>query len=295
MRRILAISLVMLCVACLWGCRKQSRSHTKTETPLAVRVEPVRIATVTRTIQLLATLQGENQAMVFSKITGRVTSIVKPEGASVTAGEPIAYVINDAPGMDYQPGPVLSPITGTVGRVYVEPGQTVSPSTPLAAVSSFSGRIKARALVSEADLPYIRRGAKAELSFSAIPDTTFTGTVASVPPMLDPLTRSAAIEISVANSGRRLIPGMAAAVRILAEERPKVTAIPSAAFFADGSNRVAVVEGTTVRFRTVQTGLWGDELVEVTNGLQAGERVVTLGKEHIRDGQNVNPVETEGQ
>lgn len=295
MRRLPATTLLLLCIISVWGCRPQGRSRASAEAPLAVRVEPVRITTVRRTVQLLATLQGENQAMVFSKIAGRVTAIAKPEGSAVTAGEPIAYVLNDIPGMDYQPGPVPSPITGTVGRIYVEPGQTVSPSTPLAAVASFSSRIKARALVSEADLTHIRRGARVELSFSAIPDTTFTGTVSSVPPMLDPLTRSAAVEISVANTGRRLIPGMAAAVKVLTEERRDVPAIPSAALLTDGSNKVVVVEGTTARFRAIQTGLWGDELVEVTGGLQPGERVVTLGKEHIRDGQAVNPVEAEEQ
>ncbi|MEO0073473.1 MAG: efflux RND transporter periplasmic adaptor subunit [candidate division WOR-3 bacterium] len=295
MRRIPAMTLLILSLISIWGCRGQKHGGTRAEAPLAVRVEPVRTANVVRTVHLLATLQGENQTMVFSKIAGRVTAIVKPEGTTVAAGEPIAYVLNDIPGMDYQPGPVLSPITGTVGRVYVEPGQSVSPSTPLAVVASFSSRIKARALVSEADLPYIRRGARVELEFSAIPDTVFSGTVTSVPPMLDPLTRSAAIEIAVANPGRRLVPGMSAGVRVLAEERQNAIAVPLTALFTDGTYRVTVVEGNIARFRTVQIGLLGDELVEITSGLQPGERVVTLGKEHIRDGQAVNPVETQNR
>jgi len=279
--------LTLLLVVVLVGCKGMKQGRAEGQSATAVRVELVRRATVTRTIQLLGTLQGERQVMVFSKVAGRVTEIVRPEGAAVAAGEAIGYVVNDVPGMDYQPGPVLTPISGIVGKVYVEVGQTVTPALPFAAVASFSERIKLKAAVSDADLPYIRRGAKATVSFSAVPDTTFIGTVSQVAPMLDPQSRSATVEITIANLRGRLIPGMAGMARITAEEKPNVLAIPLAALFTTDASRIVVVENNTAHFRTVTLGLRGDELVEVTGGLQEGERVATVGKERVKEGQAV--------
>jgi multidrug efflux pump subunit AcrA (membrane-fusion protein) len=287
----IAFTLTTIAAAGLVGCRGPGPARTDERIATAVRVETVSRTTVTRTIQLLGTLQGESQVMVTSRVTGRVTEITKPEGSAVSTGEAIAWVVNDVPGMDYQPGPVLSPISGTVGRVYVEVGQTVSPATPFAAVASFSGRLRARASVSDADLPFVRRGAPATLSLSALTDTSFSGTVTRVSPMLDPMSRAATVELSVPNPGRRLVPGMAASVRLEAERRDGVTAVPLAALVSDGGDRVVVVEGTTARFRTVRAGLRGDDMVEVIEGLAPGDKVATVGKERVRDGETVNPVE----
>ncbi len=273
------------------ACSGRSRAKTQAPPP-AVAVVPVEQGTVSRSIQLLGVLQGEEQVTVYSKITGRVTAITKPEGSTVQADEPIGYVVNDIPGMDYKPGPVRSPIAGTVGKVYVEVGQTVAPTVPFAAVARFSNRVKMKALVSEADLPYVRLNARAQVSFSAVPDTTFTGIVTRVAPMLDPLARSATVEITIANPGRRLVPGMAGIARLTVEEKKDAVRIPAAALFVARTDQVVVVADSIARFRPVRLGLQGDEWIAVIEGLTPGELVATTGKEGLKDGQKVNPVLT---
>ncbi|MEO0079348.1 MAG: efflux RND transporter periplasmic adaptor subunit [candidate division WOR-3 bacterium] len=293
MKRISKLLLVTVGLLSMMGCRMANRSRAQGKPVPAVRVALVQRTTVVRTVQLLGTLQGEQQVMVFPKFAGRVTEITRPEGSSVTAGEPIGYLVNDIPGMDYKPGPVLSPITGTVGKIYVEVGQTVNPATPFAAVASFASRLRFKAAVSDADLPFVRRGAKAELFFSSFPDTTFSGTVSQVSPMLDPMSRSATVEITVANPQGRLVPGMAGSARLVAEEKRDVLAIPLAALWTTDDSRVVVVANGTARFQPVTLGLRGDELVEVTSGLTLGEKVATIGKERIKDGEPVTVVEEE--
>lgn len=282
----ISVLTLILPLACRMQHSKQQARPVQT-----VAVITVQKATVRRTVQLLGTLEGEQQAMATSKVTGRVTQIVKREGSEVKEGEPIAYVINDIPGMDYKPGPVLAPISGTVGKVYVDVGQTVSPAAPVAVISNFSSMVKATALASDADMPFIKVGAPARIAVSALPDTTFVGKVSQVSPMVDPMSRSATAEISIPNPGRRLVPGMTVSVTLLAEERKDVVALPIAALFSDGSNRVVVVEEKTARYRSIVTGLVGDDMVEVTSGLNPGEKVATTGKERVREGETVNPVE----
>ncbi len=282
---------MIVIVTIFYGCA--DRKTEKTALPPAVQVAPCEIRTVSRSIQLLGILQGEQQVIVTSKITGRVTEIVKPEGSFVDVDEPIAYVVNDIPGVDYKPGPVRSPIAGIVGKIYVELGQLVSPTMPFAAIARFSERIKMKSAVSDADLPYIRRGAKATIHFSTFPETSFLGTVTQVSPMLDPQSRSATVEITIPNTRGKLVPGMAGMVRITVEEKPNVLSIPNSAIFTTDENKVVVVENGIARFRQITIGLRGDEWVEVTSGLQAGELVATLGKELTKDGENVTVVETE--
>ncbi len=283
------ITLILLIL--ITDCTGRRGEKTQAPPP-AVVVARVESGTVSRSIQLLGILQGEEQVTVYPKITGRVTAITRPEGSTVAVDEPIGYVVNDIPGMDYKPGPVRSPIAGTVGKVYVEVGQTVAPGVPFAAVARFSSRIKMKALVSEVDLPYIKPNARAQISFSAVPDTIFTGTVTKVAPMLDPLSRSATVEITIVNPRGRLVPGMAGMARLTVEEKKDVIRIPVAALFVARNDQVVVIEDRTARFRPVRLGLQGDEWIEVIEGLQPGEMVATTGKEGLKEGQQVNPVLT---
>ncbi|MEO0025913.1 MAG: efflux RND transporter periplasmic adaptor subunit [candidate division WOR-3 bacterium] len=280
---------IMLLILLTTGCGNNRRKQT--ELPVGVSVITVEPRTVTRSIQLLGILQGEQQVIVTSKITGRVTEIVKPEGSPVAQDEPIGYVLNDIPGMDYKPGPVRSPISGVVGKLYVEPGQMVTPAMPFAAIARYGQRLKMKAFVSDADLPYVRRGARARINFSTIPDTSFEGTVTQVTPILDPQSRSATVEITIPNPRGRLIPGMAGMARLVVEEKTGVPAVPASALFTTDETKVVVIENGVARFRTVQVGLRGDEWVEVASGLNPGEKVATVGKERVQEGQRVTVVE----
>jgi membrane fusion protein (multidrug efflux system) len=280
-------------VASLTGCGNMNKNNAAaTKKPaVSVAVTAVGRNTVTRSIQLLGTLEGEQQAYAMPKFAGRVTEILKPDGSRVAAGDPIVTIVNDVPGMDYRPGPVVAPISGVIGKVYVQIGQAVSPATMVAVVSSYASRIKVKAAVSDADLPYVRTGARAQVMVAAIPDSVFGGTVSQVTPMLDPMTRSATVEVLVPNSSRLLVPGMSASLRLTAEEKKDVVAVPNSALFTDGQSRVVVVADGVGHFRDVRTGLIGDALSEVVAGLEPGERIATTGKENVKDGEAVSPVE----
>lgn len=291
---VVAATMVLTIVAAA-GCRSRSGKKQKEATVPAVTVVKATQGTVTRSIQLLGVLQGEEQVLVYSKITGRVTEITKPEGSVVGPDEPIGYVVNDIPGMDYKPGPVRSPIGGVVGKVYVEVGQTVAPTMPFAAVARFSDRIKMKALVSEVDLPFVKPGLKALVSFSSAGDSAVSGVVTEVSPMLDPMSRSATVEISIPNYRRRLVPGMAGMARLVVEEKKDVVMVPLGALFATGEERVVVVRDGIAHLQPVRFGLRGDEWVEVIEGLEPGAQVATTGKEGVKEGQKVNPVEAGGQ
>jgi multidrug efflux pump subunit AcrA (membrane-fusion protein) len=293
-RTIITSSIVLALFA---GCGPMGKSKGKAEEKqaMAVAVVTADTGTVVRSTNLVGTLVGEQQVTVMPKVAGRVTSIARPEGSFVKAGDPILYIVNDIPGMDYKPGPVLSPIDGVVGKVNVEVGQNASPGTSVATVSSYAERIRVRASVSDADLPYVKVGATADISISAIPDQVFSGRVTQISPMVDATSRSATVEVMLPNALHRLVPGMTASVQLVVERREHVVAVPLSALFATDKTRAVIIDGTVARFRTIQAGLLGDELVEIVSGIQPGEKVATVGKERVQDGETVRPVEAGAQ
>ncbi|HTW90856.1 MAG TPA: efflux RND transporter periplasmic adaptor subunit [bacterium] len=289
LRTIITGSIVLALFA---GCGPMGKGRGKTEKEAAtVAVETVAKDSVIRTTDLIGALQGSEQVSVSPKLAGRVTQIAKPEGSSVKTGDPIIYVVNDIPGMDYKPGPVLSPIDGVVGKVSVDVGQNVSPATSVATVASYSNQVKVLAPVSDCDLPFVKLGSTASVQISALPDQTFSGRVTKVTPIVDATSRAATVEITVPNSEHRLVPGMTAGVRLVLERRENVVVLPLAALFSTDQTKIIVVDGTTAHFRHIATGLVGDDKVEVVSGVNVGEKVATTGKERVEDGQTVKPIE----
>jgi multidrug efflux pump subunit AcrA (membrane-fusion protein) len=292
-RTIIAGSMAL---ALLAGCGAHGgKGKAEERQAVAVAVVAADTGTVIRSTNLVGTLIGEQQVTVSPKVAGRVTEITRAEGSFVKAGDPIIYIVNDIPGMDYKPGPVLSPIDGVVGKVNVEVGQTAAPGMPVATVASYSNRIRVRAAVSDADLPYVKVGASADVSISALPDQVFSGRVTQVSPIVDPTSRSATVEVTLPNRQHRLVPGMTASVQLVVERREHVVTIPLGALFATDKTRVVTIDGTTARFRPIQVGLIGDEKAEVVSGINPGDKVATTGKERVQDGEAVRPIETKSE
>ena len=291
-RTIIAGSIALALFA---GCGKTGKGKTEEKQAVAVAVVTADTGTVFRSTNLVGTLVGEQQVTVMPKVAGRVTEIARAEGSYVKAGDPILYIVNDIPGMDYKPGPVLSPISGVVGKVNVEVGQSAAPGMPVATVASYSDRIRVRAAVSDADLAYVKTGSTADVSVTAIPDQVFSGHVTQISPMVDPASRSATVEVMLSNSQHRLVPGMTASVRLVVERREHVVAVPLSALFSTDKTRAIIIDGTTARNRPIQTGLVGDNTVEIVSGIQPGDKDATVGKERVQDGETVRPVEAGAQ
>jgi HlyD family secretion protein len=91
------------------------------------------------------------------------------------------------------------------------------------------------------------------------------------------------------------VPGMTASVKLVVERRERVVAVPLSALFSTDKTRAVIIDGTTARSRPIQTGLVGDELVEIVSGIQPGDKVATVGKERVQDGETVRPVEAGAQ
>jgi len=274
--------LLFLIFLSILNCRP--KKALKEKELITVGVQVVKRGEIKKTIKLFGRIGSGEEAVVVSKIPGKVWKIVKKEGAPVKENDTIMYILNDTPGMEYQPGPVVSPINGKVGKVYVDIAQPVNIGTPLAMV--FSDRsFKIKAKVSEKDLSFLKKGMAAYLIYD---NKRYEGYLANFTPMIDPLTRSAEAEISL-KEGEDLRVGTFCDVYLIVDERKNTVAVsPQAFFFDDYSFLFVVGEDSVVEKRKVTIGLIGDEKIEILTGVKEGEKVVTIGKELVKEGAKVN-------
>jgi membrane fusion protein (multidrug efflux system) len=182
---------------------------------------------------------------------------------------------------------ITSPVNGFVAKRNVDPGAFVSQNAPVADVVDIT-RVRLVANVVEKDLKELETGNNTQVQVDAFPGEKFSGRIARVSPVLDPATRTAPIEIEIANPDFRLKPGMYARVGITTQTKKDALVLPSSAVVDLGGRRgVFQLQNDTAVFRTVQVGSEQGLLVEILGGLVEGDEVVSTGAGALRDGDRV--------
>ncbi|HSO21868.1 MAG TPA: efflux RND transporter periplasmic adaptor subunit [Chondromyces sp.] len=131
--------------------------------------------------------------------------------------------------------------------------------------------------VYENQLPWIREGSRATVTFTYFPGETFTGRVRFVQPELSAKTRTVQLTLEVPNPGGRLRVGMYATVVFEPVMVQDAVTVPSQAVLRTGERNVVVVALGEGRFapREVVLGPEGEGFVQVTEGLTPGDIIVT--------------------
>jgi Cu(I)/Ag(I) efflux system membrane fusion protein len=184
--------------------------------------------------------------------------------------------------------PLLAPISGTVVEKKVYAGQYVQEGEKLFEIADFSTMwFLFRAY--EQDLPWIRVGQKVDVSTPSLPGKAVTGAIKFIDPNLDEATRATKVRVELENplvDGRRLFAHRVYADGVVHLEAPEVLAVPRSAVIQTGPEAVAFVDegGGGYARRVLKLGRRGDALIEVFDGLSAGDKVVVNGNLLI-DGQ----------
>ena len=183
---------------------------------------------------------------------------------------------------------IVSPVNGFIARRAADAGAFVSQNAPIVDVVDI-GRVRLVANIVEKDLTQIQAGDDTRVEVDAYPGEMFVGRIARVSPVLDPSTRTAPVEIEIPNPGFRLKPGMYARVTVTTDQRKDALVVPTNAVVDIGGRRGVFVasETDTVQFRPVTVGIEENERIEILDGVEEGERVVTTGAAALRDADRV--------
>ncbi len=184
-----------------------------------------------------------------------------------------------------------APIAGVVAAILVPAGQPVDGNgTPVIEIAD-TRELDLRAPVPVSQIGAVAVGQRAELSVDGV--GTVPGAVEAIAPLVDTATNTVIVRVRVSNAQGRLRGGMfARGVLVLAAHQG--LAVPKGALLpGDGgaASAVAIVTADgTVAHRDAQLGPEVDGAVEVTSGLQAGDRVIVAGGYTLPDGVKVEIV-----
>jgi len=166
-----------------------------------------------------------------------------------------------------------SAFSGHVLEKLVIEGQRIRAGEDLFRVADLSS-VWIEPAIFERDLPLIRTGQTAEITFEALPNQRFEGRLTFIHPVLDPQTRTVRVRLELANPGYRIKPMMYATVRIETTAPPAVIVPLTAVLPTGGRDLAFIVRGNEVVPREVVVGDRGDTELTVLAGIAAGDTVV---------------------
>jgi len=193
-----------------------------------------------------------------------------------------------------------SPMDGTVSLRNVNVGDFVGEMGAKPMFRIVDNRIlDLTVTVPSGEMASLRPGQPLTFSTDALPGRTFSGKVMFINPIVNEADRSIKVVAEVDNRNEQLKSGLFVTGRIKTGERKGILKVPRTALLTwDIPGKTAdlfVVQGDTARRRTVGTGSLFDDRLEVTNGLEAGDLVVTRGGFNVKDGDKVNVTRINGE
>jgi cobalt-zinc-cadmium efflux system membrane fusion protein len=178
---------------------------------------------------------------------------------------------------------VRAPLAGTVIQRQVGPGQYIQSaaggaSSPVYQIGDLS-TVWVVANVRESDAPQLQLGALVEVRTLAWPDRVFAAKLSWIAPAIDAQTHRLPVRAEVDNRDGALKPTMFATIRIVTGAATEAPAVPQRAIVYEGSDAHVYVarDDRLLALRPIRTGRTHGGMVEVAEGLAAGERVVTAG------------------
>ncbi len=223
---------------------------------------------------------------------------------------------------------VVAPIAGVVAKRDVKPGNFVQANASLFRIVDMDPLL-AVLNAPERELGTLREGQPVTLRADALDGAEFSGTIERIAPVVDPDSGTFRVTCRFSDASGALRPGMFARISIVHDEHSDVATIPRAALIdEDGGTAVFVVSAAPVakpapaaagshngkkhdgdkgkvaatakpdtaqwlaQRRSVKTGYADGDRVEILEGLVVGERVVTIGRNALRDGAAVQVLES---
>jgi membrane fusion protein (multidrug efflux system) len=182
---------------------------------------------------------------------------------------------------------IHAPFSGEIGIRQVSVGDYVKEGQDLVTLEDISS-LKVDFRLPEVFLAELKRGQQVEMTSDAMPGKSYRATVEAIDPLIDQNGRAVVLRARLKNIDGQLRPGMFVHTRVILAERANALTVPEEALMPVGADQYVfkVVDGKAVRIK-VKTGLRRAARVEIVDGLQAGDSVVSAGHMKVREGSSV--------
>jgi membrane fusion protein (multidrug efflux system) len=192
---------------------------------------------------------------------------------------------------------LVAPFDGQLGIRQVNVGQMINPGQQVVALTSLDPVYVDFALPQQ-HLGKLSPGLEVRVTTDALPGRVFPGKLTAVNSMVDTATRNVSVQATLENPDHVLRPGMFAKAEVVLPEKSPALIIPgSAVSYAPFGDSVFVIEkkkdektgkeSQAIRQQFVRVGESRGDFVSITQGLKAGEIVVSTGVFKLRNGMAV--------
>lgn len=302
MKKTLSIILSVLLILFFVGCTKPTQSSQVPQEALNPQeVAQQTVFAVNAFLSYKGDLNGYlefggdvsavSSVDVLPDTSGKISRIYVSVGDVVKKDQVLAEVDASRPGMTYSASPVKAPVAGTVTSFASSVGNMVAPSMAIGRISS-TDKLEIKTSVPERFISKIKLHQKAILTFDAYPGETFTAKVTKISPVLDTSTRTMSVTLVLDPPDSKIKIGMYARIKLITDHKSNAIIIPSSALVTRSSEQCVFVvnEDNTVTLKKVTVGIKVDDMVEILNGLEGNEKVVTKGQTLLNNGTKVNIV-----
>lgn len=183
---------------------------------------------------------------------------------------------------------IFAPMAGVVKEKRVTAGDYIRNGTNMITIIR-TDQLKLAFSVPEKDVGILREGQDIVFKADSLPDREFRGKVKTLYPSLEEKTRSLLVDAQVANQDGALKPGFFARVTLYTGPAKQVVVVPITALLYDSATtKLFTVEGDRAKEKVVKIGRKFGEFIEIVEGLNAKETVVTVGQNNLMEGVLVN-------
>lgn len=259
-------------------------------TVFTVRSVEAKNAVLTDYVITNGEVESQSAVEVFPSMSGKIAQINVMLGSHVNRGDVIAKVDPSEPGTKYALSPVEAPISGSIVSSPLKIGTTVTTNSAVTMIGDIDN-LQVSCSIPERYVAELKTGLKAEVSLEAYPGIVFSATVSRVSPVVDSSTRTKEIILNFDKKDSRINAGMFAKIKLYTTKYSGQLVVPSDAVVLndDGSAYLFVVnDNSTVSRREVKTGKSVDSMIQITDNLMPGEKVVYEGMLSLSEGAKVN-------
>lgn len=178
---------------------------------------------------------------------------------------------------DIQEATLRAPFDGIVVEIQPRVGENV-PANSLIMLLTDPSALEVQARVIEEDLPLVQIGQRVEVYFDAAPDVLLEGRVARINPLRLPGDRPLySVYVTIDATPPQVLAGMSSDTAIIIARKEDVLYLPRTLVRAgaSGNGQVEIWADGQRQRRQVQVGLRGDVYIEISEGLQEGDEVVS--------------------
>jgi RND family efflux transporter MFP subunit len=179
---------------------------------------------------------------------------------------------------------------GYITERLIEVGDRVNANQQVYTIEDFSPLL-IRVFVPTSDSIKLKPGMRTEVTTEIMEGTIFDGSIKLINPRIDVQTGTVKVTVEVFDETLMLKPGMFVETKIVIGKKEDVLVIPrKSILFKQNKTYVFVMDRNQVSQREITLGLTEEDHVEVLNGLEQGEVIVTVGVEGLEDGERIEVV-----